>query len=76
MQETKAVSELLDCAAVARLLHCSRRNVARLHDSGRMPAPLRIGGLQRWRREDIDRWLANGAPVVRHVAAQPNRQGG
>jgi excisionase family DNA binding protein len=56
---------LLDVQAVAHLLHCSTRHVRRLADGGRMPAPLRVGSLLRWRRTDLDVWLADGCRPIR-----------
>jgi excisionase family DNA binding protein len=55
-------SALLDVQAVAAMLDCSARHVYRLSDAGRMPAPVRVGSLVRWRRSDIDAWLAAGCP--------------
>jgi excisionase family DNA binding protein len=56
---------LLDVKDVARLLRCSARHVYRLSDSGRMPRPLKIGALVRWRRGDLALWLAEGCPSCR-----------
>ncbi len=56
---------LLDRRAVAALLGCSAKHVGRLADSGRMPAPVRLGWLVRWRREEIERWIADGCPRCR-----------
>jgi excisionase family DNA binding protein len=56
---------LLDVRAVAALLDCSPRHVYRLADGGRMPPPVRIGALVRWRRTDLDAWLAAGCPSCR-----------
>jgi excisionase family DNA binding protein len=56
---------LLDVRCVAALIGCSPRNVHRLADSGRMPRPLKIGRLIRWRRQDFDAWLAAGCPSER-----------
>jgi excisionase family DNA binding protein len=53
---------LLDVSAVARLLGCSVRHVYRLADSGRMPAPVRLGWLVRWPRQAIERWIDAGCP--------------
>ena len=51
---------------VAELLGCSTRHVRRLADAGRMPRPLStIGRLVRWRRADVDQWLAAGCPSCR-----------
>ncbi len=60
---------LLDVRAVARLLGCSTRHVHRLADTGRMPAPVRLGALVRWRREDLDAWLAAGCRACSPPAA-------
>ena len=51
---------LLDVRAVGRLLGCSPRHVIRLADSGRLPRPIPLGRLQRWRRADLDAFLADG----------------
>jgi excisionase family DNA binding protein len=56
---------LLDVRAVAAMLECSTRHVYRLADAGRMPAPVRIGALVRWRRTDIDSWLNARCPATR-----------
>lgn len=63
-------SALLDVRAVATLLDCAPRTVYRLADAGRMPTPLRVGSLVRWRRIDLDNWLAAGCPSVRTVSAK------
>jgi excisionase family DNA binding protein len=61
------LAALLDVRAVAALLNCSPRHVYRLSDAGHMPRPVRLGALVRWRREEIDAWLADGC--------RPGRQG-
>jgi excisionase family DNA binding protein len=58
---------LLDVQAVAALLHCSSRHVYRLADAGRMPSPVKLGALVRWRRQDLDNWLASGCKPVRAI---------
>ena len=58
---------LLDVRAVAALLGCSTRHVYRLADAGHMPPPVRLGALVRWRRQDIDAWLATGCKPIRHA---------
>jgi len=47
------------------ILKCSLRTVYRLIDSGRMPPPVRLGGLIRWSPAVIDEWLAKGCPSCR-----------
>jgi excisionase family DNA binding protein len=56
---------LLDVRAVAGLLGCSVRHVYRMADGGRMPPPLKLGALVRWRRAELERWLDQGCPAVR-----------
>jgi len=56
---------LLDVRAVAALLDCSPRHVYRLADAGQMPPPVRLGALVRWRRQDLDDWMAAGCRPVR-----------
>lgn len=57
--------QMLDVRAVARLLGCCPRNVRRLSDAGRMPQPLKIGALVRWRADELQAWIAAGCPEVR-----------
>lgn len=58
-------SALLDVDQVAALCRCSARTVYRLADSGRMPRPLKLGALVRWRREEVLNWIAGGCRPVR-----------
>lgn len=61
--QSAAVAELLDVRAVAALLGaCSTRHVFRLADAGRMPKPIKLGGLVRWRRAEVLEWIAAGCP--------------
>ncbi len=53
-------SQLLDVHDVASLLKCSARHVWRLSDAGKMPRPMKIGALCRWRRSAIEQWIADG----------------
>ncbi len=56
---------LLDVSAVAAMLDCSPRHVYRLSDGGRMPRPIKLGALVRWRAGEIREWIAAGCPSVR-----------
>jgi excisionase family DNA binding protein len=58
-------AQLLDVRAVAALLDCSPRHVYRLADAGRMPPPVRLGTLVRWRRQDLAAWLDGGCKPYR-----------
>jgi predicted DNA-binding transcriptional regulator AlpA len=62
---------LLDVRAVALICGCSTRHVYRLSDAGRLPAPVKLGALVRWRRRTgdpttgIEDWLVAGCPNCR-----------
>lgn len=58
---------LIDVEEVARLCTCSTRHVRRLADGGKMPAPLKLGALLRFRRADIEAWLADGCRPIRRA---------
>jgi len=51
---------MLTVEQVARMLNCSTRTVYRLNSAGRMPRPVRLGALVRWRRAAIEQWIAEG----------------
>ncbi|WP_373429694.1 helix-turn-helix transcriptional regulator [Paracoccus sp. WLY502] len=52
---------------VARMLACSRATVWRRTAEGALPAPLRIGGITRWRMSDICDFIARGTPNEKHL---------
>jgi excisionase family DNA binding protein len=56
---------LLDVSVVAAMLDCSQRHIYRLSDAGQMPPPLKVGKLVRWRRSDIETWIADSCRAVR-----------
>jgi len=59
--------ELLSEKLTAAKLDCSTRHVRRLADAGKMPRPIRLGGSIKWRRSELDAWIADGCPRVRIV---------
>ncbi len=61
---------MLDVGAVAALLGCSKRHIYRMSDAGRMPRPLKVGALVRWRRADVLSWIDEGCRPVRRVAGR------
>ena len=67
------LSSLISVGEVATLCGCSVRHIRRLADAGKMPPSLRLGALQRWRRADIVRWIADGCRPVRSPAAKAVR---
>ena len=51
---------LLRPREVAELLGFDPRTVRRLEVEGTLPAPVGKGRLKRWRRKDLEQWLADG----------------
>lgn len=58
-------SELLDVRQIAQLLSASPRTIYRLADTGKMPRPVKLGVLVRWRSIEIEQWIAAGCPSCR-----------
>jgi len=56
-----------DVDRIAVMLDCSPRHVRRLVDSGKMPAPIKLGAISRWPAQVIDEWIAGGCKPVRTV---------
>lgn len=52
-----AIEPLLKPDEMLELIGCSYPTLSRLIKRGHIPPPLRLGGLRRWRRETIERWL-------------------
>lgn len=53
-------NELLTATDVAAFLRVSLRTFNRLHLAGEGPPHLRIGRQRRWRRSDVEAWIASG----------------
>ncbi len=71
-----ASAKLLDVQTVAEILGCSPRHVYRLSDSARMPSPVRLGALVRWRKSTgdpttgVEDWVLAGCPSMRKAAGR------
>lgn len=61
----QAQGALLSVDQLAKMLNCSTRHCYRLADADRMPRPVKLGSLVRWRAEEIADWLAAGCPSTR-----------
>lgn len=61
---------MLTVEGTRKLLNCSCRHVRRLVDSGKMPAPIKLGRISRWPAQVIDEWIAGGWKPVRTVNAR------
>ena len=59
-------SAMLTATGVAAMLACSPRTIYRLVDAGRIPGPVRIGGMVRWPRKLLEQWILDGCPVPRN----------
>jgi predicted DNA-binding transcriptional regulator AlpA len=55
---------LLKLDQVSRLVAISTRQIQRLMCLGQFPEEVRIGGSVRWRRCDIQQWVADGCPKL------------
>ena len=66
MSVSVPTSDLVTIRTVAAMLgECSVRHVRRLADSGRMPPPVKLGALLRFRRAEVEQWIGAGCPRVR-----------
>jgi excisionase family DNA binding protein len=67
--------ELLTVGQVAALLSVGQRTVWRFRDSGRIPAPIALGGSVRWRRADLEQWISAGCPDCHRTGWRPESVG-
>jgi excisionase family DNA binding protein len=56
---------LLSVDQLAAMLNCFQRHCYRLADAGKLPRPIRLGALVRWRAEEIAEWIAAGCPTCK-----------
>lgn len=70
--------ELIDIHCVSReyLGGASIRHARRLADSGLMPWGIKLGALRRWRRAEMDAWVASGCPPVVLHGRTPSQRAG
>lgn len=67
--EHETESPLMGLQEVAEMIGCSGRNVHYLRKSGRMPKPIKIGRLARWKRTDMVAWIDGGCGKCADVHA-------
>lgn len=60
------VPSLLTVDETARMLAVRPRTIWRWLSKAIMPEPVRPGGSTRWRRTDIEAWIAGGCPPPNH----------
>ena len=56
-------SRLLTVKEVASMCGVSPSHIYRLTDRGAIPKPVKLGSASRYRREEINHWIASGCPV-------------
>ncbi len=69
MTEVKSVDSgiepvVITAKQLAIMLQVSKRTLWRLRSAGRLPSPMRVGGIVRWRLDDVVDWIADGWPKV------------
>ena len=74
-EKIKTQDILLSAESVGKMLSLSRRQIFRLNSSGKIPAPIRIGGAVRWSEQTIRGWLGYGAPDRKTFEAMQSREG-
>ena len=57
-----AASRMVSVEDVAELLSASERTVRRLDSAGKLPRGIKVGGLKRWRLDELAAWIAAGCP--------------
>ncbi len=69
---TPAVPTLIDARTLSVMLSVSVPTIWRMRESGRLPEPLKLTAQTvRWRRADVDSWLAAGCPSLNEQRAAP-----
>lgn len=55
---------LVTSDGLARLLQVSKRTLMRLRSSGKLPRPVQLGRLVRWRTAEVREWVEAGCPAL------------
>ncbi len=55
---------LITATELASLLRISTRSLWRMRSAGKIPMPLRLGGAVRWRLDEVQKWIAEGCPIL------------
>ena len=59
---------------LAAMLRVGVSTFDRLKAGGKIPEPLRVGRSLRWRRDDVERWIAAGCPVAKEWTEREKRR--
>jgi prophage regulatory protein len=68
--ETPITRQLLTVKEAAEMAGVRPRSWWRYVSSGEAPTPVRFGGSVRWRRSDLEAWIAAGCPRCRKEQAR------
>jgi len=60
---------LLSAKTIASILSLSKRQVFRLNSSGKIPAPVKVGGAVRWKQSHIELWINLSCPDRKNFEA-------
>lgn len=63
LTDPPTATQLVGIGELARWLNRSVASLRRDDASGRLPAPVRIGGSKKWRRDEIAAWVSAGCPI-------------
>jgi len=64
-EQSSQPAALLSAEEVGRLLGVSTRTIWRMLSAGEIPAPVKLGGLTKWRREEIQAMIDLAEPTKR-----------
>jgi excisionase family DNA binding protein len=53
---------LISVHDLATILKVSQRTIWRLLSAGKLVKPIRLGGVVRWRYDEIQRWISDNCP--------------
>lgn len=59
--------QLIDVKTVAEMVGASWRTVLRWADAGLMPWGVKVGGLRRWRKDEIQAWIKGGCKTIGRI---------
>jgi predicted DNA-binding transcriptional regulator AlpA len=66
--KTRVGPVVVTARQLAIMLQVSKRTLWRMRSAGQLPSPMRVGGIVRWRLDEIQKWITEGCP------ARPTRE--
>lgn len=76
MRTARADSLLVTAGEAASSLGVSKAHFYRMHNAGRIPLPVRLGGAVRWRRAELLAWIDAGMPSRQQWLAMSGQSNG